>query len=409
MEMNKIFLNNFPLASQHISADASDGKQVSILVGFEIPRTVHQIRKLVIEHVFNSLLVHDTISITANNLVFIIEAFGFADTIELLKLNYFELLDDSGAIYSVLKNKSQKKYETGTVHQDDAISWLERRLPEYKPSTTHLNLTLLEVEKRLIKLDHDEISKKVLKEVDYDFKNKNLTDHLSIRSKNRNEIENDDILKVLRLMQINSALVYASEIQTSNLFTDGAIKSVLSSKLSPIVLGSQKDSIGLINDITFKKGIPDLSELYLNKAISIHDFISIVENSNGTKFRKWLLSQEYNHDSVINELMKDRPSSDSPIIKGLKFIVTNAVGLINPIVGLGASAIESFLLNKFLQGWHPNLFLDNTLMKQIDKKIEEDQQTRKKENIEKRFPKVGRNEPCPCGSNKKFKKCHGKI
>lgn len=24
------------------------------------------------------------------------------------------------------------------------------------------------------------------------------------------------------------------------------------------------------------------------------------------------------------------------------------------------------------------------------------------------FPKVGRNEPCPCGSGKKYKHCHGK-
>lgn len=23
-------------------------------------------------------------------------------------------------------------------------------------------------------------------------------------------------------------------------------------------------------------------------------------------------------------------------------------------------------------------------------------------------PKIGRNEPCPCGSGKKYKKCHGK-
>ena len=23
------------------------------------------------------------------------------------------------------------------------------------------------------------------------------------------------------------------------------------------------------------------------------------------------------------------------------------------------------------------------------------------------YPKIGRNEPCPCGSGKKFKKCHG--
>jgi preprotein translocase subunit SecA len=24
-------------------------------------------------------------------------------------------------------------------------------------------------------------------------------------------------------------------------------------------------------------------------------------------------------------------------------------------------------------------------------------------------PKVGRNDPCPCGSGKKYKNCHGKV
>jgi preprotein translocase subunit SecA len=24
-------------------------------------------------------------------------------------------------------------------------------------------------------------------------------------------------------------------------------------------------------------------------------------------------------------------------------------------------------------------------------------------------PKVGRNDPCPCGSGKKFKQCHGQL
>jgi preprotein translocase subunit SecA len=24
-------------------------------------------------------------------------------------------------------------------------------------------------------------------------------------------------------------------------------------------------------------------------------------------------------------------------------------------------------------------------------------------------PKVGRNEPCPCGSGKKYKQCHGRL
>lgn len=31
------------------------------------------------------------------------------------------------------------------------------------------------------------------------------------------------------------------------------------------------------------------------------------------------------------------------------------------------------------------------------------------ENVESSTKKVGRNEPCPCGSGKKFKKCHGKT
>ena len=30
-------------------------------------------------------------------------------------------------------------------------------------------------------------------------------------------------------------------------------------------------------------------------------------------------------------------------------------------------------------------------------------------NIDSTLNKVGRNELCPCGSGKKFKKCHGKI
>jgi preprotein translocase subunit SecA len=34
-------------------------------------------------------------------------------------------------------------------------------------------------------------------------------------------------------------------------------------------------------------------------------------------------------------------------------------------------------------------------------------QPRKIETIVRETPKVGRNDPCPCGSGKKYKKCHG--
>jgi preprotein translocase subunit SecA len=35
--------------------------------------------------------------------------------------------------------------------------------------------------------------------------------------------------------------------------------------------------------------------------------------------------------------------------------------------------------------------------------------SRKKEDATNTFPKVGRNDPCPCGSNKKYKQCHGTL
>ena len=35
-------------------------------------------------------------------------------------------------------------------------------------------------------------------------------------------------------------------------------------------------------------------------------------------------------------------------------------------------------------------------------------QMQKGEGIRRSSAKVGRNEPCPCGSGKKFKQCHGK-
>jgi preprotein translocase subunit SecA len=33
----------------------------------------------------------------------------------------------------------------------------------------------------------------------------------------------------------------------------------------------------------------------------------------------------------------------------------------------------------------------------------------RQETVVRAVPKVGRNDPCPCGSGKKYKKCHGLV
>lgn len=48
---------------------------------------------------------------------------------------------------------------------------------------------------------------------------------------------------------------------------------------------------------------------------------------------------------------------------------------------------------------------------EIDEKNKDEvkKSSRKKDTAEDSLPKVGRNDPCPCGSNKKYKHCHGSL
>lgn len=57
------------------------------------------------------------------------------------------------------------------------------------------------------------------------------------------------------------------------------------------------------------------------------------------------------------------------------------------------------LIDSMKWSWHPDLALHL---------LDTDRRTNPaRQPATYRAPKIGRNEPCPCGSGKKFKKCHG--
>jgi uncharacterized protein len=62
---------------------------------------------------------------------------------------------------------------------------------------------------------------------------------------------------------------------------------------------------------------------------------------------------------------------------------------------------------------HPLPTLDDAIEDLIVVVADLDDLTRdrryKVETVKRDEPKVGRNDPCPCGSGKKFKQCHGKA
>lgn len=91
----------------------------------------------------------------------------------------------------------------------------------------------------------------------------------------------------------------------------------------------------------------------------------------------------------------------------MKWVVPTIIGVLNTPLGIVSSAIENFFISKILEGWNPNLFLDDILSKKLnalEKKFDLEQERR---IIVDRFKGIQRNDLCPCQSGKKFKKCHG--
>jgi preprotein translocase subunit SecA len=52
--------------------------------------------------------------------------------------------------------------------------------------------------------------------------------------------------------------------------------------------------------------------------------------------------------------------------------------------------------------------VDNVRLQHGDQPADDGDQAKKSPNV-RHAPKVGRNDPCPCGSGKKYKHCHGKL
>lgn len=152
-----------------------------------------------------------------------------------------------------------------------------------------------------------------------------------------------------------------------------------------------------------------MGELFYNQVIGLEDILKLRNSLQGKLFRYWALNDEYDEAQMQMDIMNSvHTVLGSKLSGAIRFVACSALGLVSSIPGIAASAIDSFILNKILNGWHPNFFLDDKVKERIDKCIQEKEDDAKKALLLERFKGVGRNEPCSCGSGKKFKQCHGK-
>lgn len=418
--MNKILLSNFPHPAlrSELHKRERDSVQVHMLHGFEGPADRNEYIPRVRSDVLTSLVIHDQMCLEIAHLSSLLEAFGFEDLITLLKEGCFEIIDDDG-LQPMVVGDGINKYKTGTARllseggtrAHDSFGRLEKILLKDIPDHgNEIRALLLQAEAHSVRLENfDRIGNTILNELQYDLKNGNLTESLGIESRDRKDIRVPDIRKVLRLLFVDTSLVYAIENKANCLSIEGGVKAILSQKLSPVLTTFEPHlSADIFKTILSDKRIPDLGLLYSQNLLSINDILEIRNSFHGRKFRDWFYSTEYDISMVREALLARESDLRSRAAKIVRWIVPNTIGLFDPIAGITASLIEGFIVDKIIKGWHPLLFLDDQLKAKIDKNVADHEKTWKEDLNAKWFPNLKEGEECPCGSGKLFGQCCGK-
>lgn len=408
---------NFPRVNQTLSvmpkgverADKSD-----IILGFHAEiNDEREFKRTICNDFICALLIHDKVVLQATELLSLFAAFGIEDTLLLLSSGIFELISDKSSSPAIFKG--QETFSLGFIADayentvfDTGLGRVEERLNRRCKDSALVKSVLFSAEKYLINIDGDKLEKIITKELQSDLINKNLLDRLSLSTNSLGDIAKPDVYKLLRLASVNQSLVYGSEVGADSMSIDGEAKKVINDKCSPVIREQIQNSatIDIFQKIYNQKQLPDLTTAYLNKAISIDDIISIRSNFQGKLFRHWFASIDYDYEATIQMLLS-RPKLNNltKITKAMRWGLPTVVGIANPFLGAISGLADTYIVDRILKGWHPSLFLDEVLQDTVDRKIQLHDQQQKRLRLKTLFPAIGRNDPCPCGSGKKYKKC----
>jgi hypothetical protein len=390
------------------------GPEVKMFCGFEGPPDKHDCLNRIRSDVITSLLVHDKIALEIAHLTDMLETFGFEDSITILQSGCLEIVNDEG-LQPIVIGDGKQNYEMGicryTQGYEDSFERLEEILiSSLKDHKGEIRAFLLQAEKNSLDLpDIEIIGNRICAEMDYDLANTNLTAPLTISSTKRNNIPISDFNKVLRLSFANINLVYADAVEADCLAIESGIKDILKFKFAPTIKNRVSDkSMQMFDQILRDKKIPDLSTLYSRGLLSIEEILGFRNDFNGKKFRSWFYDKSYDEALVKEGLLSQKPSVNSGMVKLIRWVVPTAVGIQSGVLGALASFADSYLVDRFLKGWHPLFFIDDVLGAKIKKNLAESQAKRAHILNNKWFPSMKEFELCPCKSGEYFGNCCGK-
>jgi len=386
--------------------------QIDLIIGFQ-QFELKQRKKEIINDFINALLLNDQIYIYSYDIFFLIECFKISELRKLVEKDILKIIyaDLGSAFLTGIKNNLN--FDLGSYESfDKYIGGVEKKLIS-KSHSNSLNQAendfLARVESTPHRIDKQILKDRITSATKNDLENANITKPRMIKSQSLNSVLNQDAIQVLAIAHSNRALILGGELDIESIHLDKDAKEIMNAKMGPTFLkkifrGANK--IEIFKEINDMKGLPNLGELYISKIITLDDIFKIRESIDGKVFRIWYDSKDYDKDKTLKHILNSVDSKLSGIIsRHIRWIVPVVAGIIEPVTGIASSYSNSFIADKFLKGYHPNLFLDNVLRKNINAKQKSHRKKLTSQVIRKRKTKIGRNEPCICGSGKKYKRC----
>lgn len=421
----KILLANYPRLQQKLSFQkVGSDEKLEILYGYDIQVDNHQVTLQITNDLLTAILTYDHVYIEGAHIWDVLQVFGIINLQILLRDGILHFIPDN-ELSPVMMKKSDGVwrpdffgYTTG-VSNEKGESIFSAVKPEWGSIETTFYkkgisgpeaqafLYLIDEQKKAI--DQKHIRELALKETLNDLKNEVFVRDNSILRTNEYGQTEFHQLNILRLHELNTVAVTAGLLGADAVKTDGQISELMNQKCTPVFSEKMKDGVTNIQSVLHKKGFPDLGELFVNKVINLEDVLKLRNSLQGKIFRYWAMHDDYDEAQMQKDIMNSVHTVLGSKISGfIRFLVCSSIGIVDTCSGIIASAFDSFVLNKIAQGWHPNFFLDDKVKESIDKCIKKKEKEEKEALLCERFKGVRRNDPCPCGSGKKFKNCHGK-
>lgn len=420
---SKILLTNYPRIKQYAQFEEVDTKRpLEVVVGYDINVDNKVVTEQIASDLITALLTYDTVYVEGNHILDIIQVWGSENLKELLRLNLIRVIPDQKLNPAIRRENNiwnvgffaypQKCLRVGEPpkpFQPHKWSHIEHSFFKKGFVGPEANSLIYLIDENGVNVNEDDIALRINKETTLDLHNQQLLNQFKLENLTYGKLADADFPKLLRLQELNKTAVLASMVGIDSIKTDAEISTVLTLKSISEFSHEYGKGVDALNKIEYDKGFPNLGKLFVDNVIGLNEILKLRESFQGKIFRYWAQNSKYEEKLMRQEVMNlVHNVLGNSISNTIRMFACNLVGLAGFLPGVISSSIDSFILGKVANGWHPNFFLDDKVKSLIDKCIMANEEDRKRELAQSCFKGVGRNDLCPCGSGNKFKKCHGK-